>query len=445
MKYFIFSKLNRNHFLFLSYFIISIIKDIVNRNIKSSKDVIQTFHKYYIISLSDLLSIIPLIIIKIRSKSISNKKQGFFQDQRNDFSFKLFFKNAKKKRIRRIIKLSILVSIFDFLALYINVTYNIILAAAKFVINKVKLTSDILFNVISKFALGTLILHLPIYKHHYLALAINILLLILFLIYDILNITEAKGMIYGLKRIISLVLYSLEDVYAKILLSYDSISPYTYLFFRGIFLNILSLLYSIIFIFVDLPDENGVKSCIFTRLWKVYEVRLNILLYIIILFVIYLFNQNVLLIIDKFSPIHYAVATVLETFGSLIISIIYKEINVAEFFIKFAIYFISILAALIYNEFIVLNFCGFQKYTHLFLLKKANKDLELTILNNNDNDKDKEFFLEDECIEYDESDLYSKDENNENEKINYKKENLNNELEKSNLNENKEYGVNSKV
>ena len=445
MKYFIFSKLNRNHFLFLSYFIISIIKDIVNRNIKSSKDVIQTFHKYYIISLSDLLSIIPLIIIKIRSKSISNKKQGFFQDQRNDFSFKLFFKNAKKKRIRRIIKLSILVSIFDFLALYINVTYNIILAAAKFVINKVKLTSDILFNVISKFALGTLILHLPIYKHHYLALAINILLLILFLIYDILNITEAKGMIYGLKRIISLVLYSLEDVYAKILLSYDSISPYTYLFFRGIFLNILSLLYSIIFIFVDLPDENGVKSCIFTRLWKVYEVRLNILLYIIILFVIYLFNQNVLLIIDKFSPIHYAVATVLETFGSLIISIIYKEINVAEFFIKFAIYFISILAALIYNEFIVLNFCGFQKYTHLFLLKKANKDLELTILNNNDNDKDKEFFLEDECIEYDESDLYSKDENNENEKINYKRENLNNELEKSNLNENKEYGVNSKV
>ena len=444
MKYLIFSKLNRNHFLFLSYFIISIIKDIVNTNIKASKDIIQTFHKYYIISLSDLLSIIPLIIIKIRSKGIS-KKQGFFTDTRSDFSFKLFFKNAKKKRIRRIIKLSILVSVFDFLALYINVTYNIILAAAKFAINKVKLTSDILFNVISKFALGTLILHLPIYKHHYLALAINILLLILFLIYDILNITEAKGMIYGLKRIISLVLYSLEDVYAKILLSYDSISPYTYLFFRGIFLNILSLLYSIIFIFVDLPDEKGVKSCIFTRLWKVYEVRLNILLYIIILFVIYLFNQNVLLIIDKFSPIHYAVATVLETFGSLIISIIYKEINVAEFFIKFAIYFISILAALIYNEFIVLNFCGFQKYTHLFLLKKANKDLELTILNNNDNDKDKEFFLEDECIEYDESDLYSKDENNENEKIIYKRENLNNELEKSNLNENKEYGVNSKV
>ena len=185
-------------------------------------------------------------------------------------------------------------------------------------VKKVTISSDVFFNVISKFALSTLILHLPIYRHHYLSLAINIILLIVFLIFDILLITEAKEIIFGLKRIISLVLYSLEDIYAKILLSYDSISPYTYLFYRGIYLNILSLLYSIIFIFVKLPDEKGVKSCIFTRLWKVYEHRLNILLYIILLFVNYLFNQNVLLIIDKFSPIHYAVGTVLETFGSFL-------------------------------------------------------------------------------------------------------------------------------
>ena len=402
------------------------IRNIVNSKIKTSKDIIQTFHKYYISSLSDLLSIIPLIIIKVRSKSIS-----YFKGLRKDSS-KKYYTKANKKRKMRIIKLSILVSILDFLALYINVTYNIIITAAKFVIKKVTISSDVFFNVISKFALSTLILHLPIYRHHYLSLAINIILLIVFLIFDILKITEAKEIIFGLKRIISLVLYSLEDIYAKILLSYDSISPYTYLFYRGIYLNILSLLYSIIFIFVKLPDEKGVKSCIFTRLWKVYEHRLNILLYIILLFVNYLFNQNVLLIIDKFSPVHYAVGTVLETFGSFIITTFdgKVKVEVGEFFIKFVIYFISILAALIYNEIIVLNFCGFQKYTHLFLLKKANKDLELTIFNNNDN----ELFPEEEC---DESDLYSIDENNENEKNNMK-ENLYNESRKSNFTESKE-------
>ena len=385
------------------------IRNIVNNKINKSKDIIETFHKYYISSLSDLLSIIPLIIIKVRSKSIS-----YFKGLRKDSS-KKYYTKANKKRKMRIIKLSILISILDFLALYINVTYNIIITAANFVIKKVSISSDVFFNVISKFALSTLILHLPIYRHHYLSLAINIILLIVFLIFDILKITAAKEIIFGLKRIISLVLYSLEDIYAKILLSYDSISPYTYLFYRGIYLNILSLLYSIIFIFVKLPDEKGVKSCIFTRLWKVYEHRLNILLYIILLFVNYLFNQNVLLIIDKFSPIHYAVGTVLETFGSFIITTFdgKVKVEVGEFFIKFVIYFISILAALIYNEIIVLNFCGFQKYTHLFLLKMANKDLELTIINNNDN----ELIPEEEC---DESDLYSKDENNENEKNNMK-------------------------
>ena len=400
------------------------IRNIVNSKIKTSKDIIQTFHKYYISSLSDLLSIIPLIIIKVRSKSIS-----YFKGLRKDSS-KKYYTKANKKRKMRIIKLSILISILDFLALYINVTYNIIITAANFVIKKVTISSDVFFNVISKFALSTLILHLPIYRHHYLSLAINIILLIVFLIFDILKITEAKEIIFGLKRIISLVLYSLEDIYAKILLSYDSISPYTYLFYRGIYLNILSLLYSIIFIFVKLPDEKGVKSCIFTRLWKVYEHRLNILLYIILLFVNYLFNQNVLLIIDKFSPIHYAVGTVLETFGSFIITTFDGKVEVGEFFYKFVIYFISILAALIYNEIIVLNFCGFQKYTHLFLLKKANKDLELTIINNNDN----ELIPEEEC---DESDLYSIDENNENEKNNMK-ENLYNESRKSNFTESME-------
>ena len=128
MKYLIFSKLNRNHFLFLSYFIISIIKDIVNRYITTTKDLIQTFNKYYINSLSDFLSIIPLIIIKVRSKGISIKNRESFRDNKSDYFLKHIYINANKKRRKRIIKLSILVSILDFLALYINVTYNIIIA-----------------------------------------------------------------------------------------------------------------------------------------------------------------------------------------------------------------------------------------------------------------------------------------------------------------------------
>ena len=130
----------------------------------------------------------------------------------------------------------------------------------------------------------------------------------------------------------------------------------------------------------------------------------------------YLVNLNLFLIIDKFSPIHYAVASILDNFGSLLISIFYKEIKVGEFFIKLAIYFILILAALVYNEFIVLNFCGFQKNTQLNLLKLA--DIEQTKINNNEN----------ESITEDES-------TNKNEAINIE-EKLNNESSEQNLVEN---------
>ena len=426
MKYLIFSKLNKKYFLFLSYFIFSIVKDIVNRHIASIDDIIQTFNKYYVNTLSDLLSIIPLIIIKVRSKSISTENREIQKDFRKNSALKYIYANYNKKRTKRILKLSILVSIFDFVALYLNVTFTIIVTITKFPFKKNILTSDILFNVISKFALSALILRLPIYKHHYLSLIVNLIFLILSLLYDILNMPTPNTYLYDLKRLLSVFLYSLEDVYAKILLSYDSISPYTYLFYRGIFLNVFSFLYSFVFIFVEFPDKNGNYSIIFTRFWKVYEDKLNILLYIIQLFVVYLYNQNVLLIIDKFSPIHYAVATVLENLGTLFISLIYGKVELPEFFSRLIIYFILILAALVFNEFIILNFCGFQKYTHLFLTKEADKDLELTIYKDNEN----ELYQEDEKNKnelYPDNDLISENLDSENDIFN------NNESRKSSL------------
>ena len=412
MKYLIFAELSRNHFLFLIYFILSIIKEIVNHYIVSSNDAIHTFNKCYMCTLSDLLSIIPLTIIKMRSKDILKKTRESKKKETTELTSDInyiytTFEQRNEKRAKRIIKLSILVSFLEFWALYINITYNIIILIHKIQIKKQILTCDISFNVISKFAFSSWILHTRIYKHHYLSLVINIMALVGFLIYDIITLPEPKSIIYGLKRLVSLILYSLEDVYSKILLFFDSISPYTFLFYRGLFLNFLSLLYSIVFIFVEIPDEKGNFSCVFSRFGKVYEEKINIILYILFFIINYFYNQNVLLIIDKFSPIHFAVATALETFGSLLMSIWFGiKGNLTEFFIKLAVYFILILAALVYNEFIILNFCGFQKYTEQNLRRNSNTELELTIFNEN------EFFPDDA---EDKNESNPEDDNNKNE------------------------------
>ena len=430
MKYLIISELNRNHFLFLSYFIIATIKMIVKRYITSTDDIIKTFHDYYIDSLSDFLSIIPLIIIKVRSKGLPRNDQienevksiekihltenASVSKSRAESSVNIEYiysdinEKNYQRRIKRIIKLTIVVSIFEFLACYLNVTYNIITKSGNFIIKKIKINSIMLFNIFSKWALSVVILRLAIYKHHYLCFGINSVFLIGLVIYDILGIENNESYFYLFMKILKVILYSFEDVFAKILLSIDSISPYIYLFYRGICVNILALLYSVIFIFIKLPDENGVKSIVFTRFGKIYKNKLNILLYILLFFIEYVLNLNLYFIIDKFSPIHFAVASIMENFGSLLISIIRGEIGISEFFIKLAIYFILILAALVYNEFIILNFCGFQKHTKASLLKMANieKNNSISISNNNNNDND--LFSEDEI---DKNEIINNEEN----------------------------------
>ena len=70
----------------------------------------------------------------------------------------------------------------------------------------------------------------------------------------------------------------------------------------------------------------------------------------------------------------------------MIISIIYGNTELPEFFIKLALYIVLIFAGLVFIEFIILNFWGFQKYTKLFLQKEANEDIQQTNFRNNSED-----------------------------------------------------------
>ena len=421
MKCLIFSQLNRNHFFFLSYLIIIIIKEINNLYITKIDDIIQTFNKYYIYSLSDLFSIIPFIIIKVRSKGVSkntlsneiienknkireNSKEKLEENNEGtnlDLSNNIELLHVDlsyethKRRLKRILKFTILISIVDFIAIYINVIFSIIVISGNFKIKKAQLNSYILFNIISKYLFTILILHSPVYKHHYLCLVINIIFLIGLVVFDIINIEkeDKKSYFYVGMKVISVILYSLEDTYAKVLLSFDSISPYIYLLLQGIFVNIFALLFSIVFIFVELPDENGIKSCVYSRFYKLYENKLNILSYIILFLIEYLQNLNILFIIDKFSPIHFAVASIIRNICSLLFSINSPKLVLNEFIIKIIIYFILFLVGLIYVEFVVLNFCGLQKNTKLFLEKEEKDDIVQTLINNKDDDSNSQNYM----------------------------------------------------
>ena len=239
----------------------------------------------------------------------------------------------------------------------------------------------LIFNIISQYITSLIILHSFFYRHHYLSLFINLIFLIILVIKDIIDLNKIDGepigkFFYALSSIIITVFYSIEDSFAKIILTYNSVSIYSFLLCRGIFVNFLAILFSIVFIFIDLPDENNENSCVFTRFWKLYENKLYILLYIGLLIMSFLYNVNIFFIIDRFSPSHLGMTVTIGHLAYLLNSlIIYKNIEISEFFLRLLIYLILIFTSLVHNEFIILNFCQLQKHTRIFLEKEAEIDI----------------------------------------------------------------------
>ena len=402
MKYIRFSEFNRNYLLFLSLFIISIIKDVIKDSRKLTKDMISSFVKYYSYSLSDLLAIIPIIIIAIRSRNIK-KEETFESNQtiksKNQNALNEIINKNRNKKIINIFRLQLIISIFDFVGKYANVTYSIIITKTFIYFKKIELNTMYTINFITTCILCLLILHSPIYRHHYFSLVINLLLLIGFTIYDQIEIFKKDNwdvlFYYNIMKILCEIFYSFEDVLSKIILSFYSISPYNFILYRGLFVVFFSILFSIPFIFVDIPDENGNNSIVFTRFWKIYDNKLDFLYVFGLGISNFIYNVNIFFIVDKFSPTHYTIGTSLERFGSLLTSIFQGGSINLEFFLKLALCILLIIVSAVYNEIIILNFCGLQKFTKLFMEKEAKKDLmqmEFNLISrcNTENDLDTE-------------------------------------------------------
>ena len=176
MKYFLFPKFNFNHFLFLSYFIVNIIRDILDYHNKPTGDISRNFHLSYISSLSDLLSIIPVLIIKYRSRSIKineDKKDNLKDSNLIYTDMNIENENAKA---RKVLKLLIIISFLRFIAQY---TYIIIFLFLKKIYTSVKkfnLNFLLIINIVSLYVSSLIILHSRFYRHHYLSLFINLIL-----------------------------------------------------------------------------------------------------------------------------------------------------------------------------------------------------------------------------------------------------------------------------
>ena len=387
LKYVLFPKPHLYHLLFLIFFICSIIKQTILKDFKGKDNLSIPTFKLYIYEIGDFISLIPYLLIRKKTKSeiINNndlnkvKSKEEIKNIYNDKNKKVF-----KNNLKSIILNLFLISLFDFLAKISTVTYYFIKEKQNFDVKQANLNSVLIFFVIFLFLFSRLILKAEFYKHHIFSFIIFIICLIVLIALDFIEIYDNNSdslfmsYIFLFVKIFAVFLYSIVNVFSKIMFLYYYFSPYSLLLTKAIIQFFYLIIFSLPLCFIKFKNEEGEEMLIFSMIPSIFENKLYIFLYILYLINSFFYNILNLIIIDIFSPNHTAISNILENCGILIINVIEKDIKTDYYLIiRFIMFIILIIASFIYNEFLVINICGLGNDTKLFLDYKEKHDLSL--------------------------------------------------------------------
>ena len=429
-KYFLFPKPHLNHLLFLFYFISSIIKQYIFKGIKEEDNLSIPIFKLYIYEIGDLFSIIPYLILKKKTKTKNIAKPNDDDTTGNDYyiynDIKIEQYNKKKKPI--MINLFI-ISLVNFIALISTIIFYLTEKNQKMTVKHPNLNILLVFNIIFLFLLTKFMLNIELYLHHYFSLIIFIACLVVITVIDFIAINEniveeykdslikeshfINSSLYIIIRIFVVLLYSIENILAKIMFLKYYYSPYLLQLMKAIIKLFFIFIFSLPLIFVEI---NGlIIFSLFKDIFK-NDILKNIFLYIIYLINHFFYNILNYLIIDKFSPAHTVIAYIFEYFAIFLINTTTtkteeKIIVDYKFGVRLVMYILLIIASLIFNEFVVINVCGLANNTKLFLDYKEKNDLNLIGELNNEITPD-DLISEDNIEENNRNSLVGKKENN---------------------------------
>ena len=419
MKRFFFPRFEWKYSLFLLFFIFSFLYNFIIRWISlNTKQVAQPFLNTYLFNISDYLSIIPFLIVKYRTKAHNLSKSSEIESTPTvTKSFTTYHEKVTKKDFKFFLIVG-LVGLFDCLSHISSLLFYIVYGKNERSVPENNLSSLLIFNILIIYIFSKLILKTAFYRHHYLSFLMNVICILILGTIDIINTAttdnkESIGMIifYIIKKIFTIIFYSIEDVIGKKVMITFFLNIYTLLLCRALTGTIIFIIFSIPFIFIKIKDVSGAYEegkndiIIFSGIADL----LKDFSYKIIFFVLtnFFYNIFIWLIIDNFSPSHYAISTVLESLGTLIRLWIMEPDQVHLPLLRIFIYIILIIAGIIHTEMIVINYCGLEKNTKLFLDYLENEDLKS--INDNTPLEKKEIDLEEYTVEDNNDELNNSD------------------------------------
>ena len=228
--------------------------------------------------------------------------------------------------------------------------------------------------------ISTIILKKGIFRHQFLSLFIAFLGLIIIFVPFFRDMKKSNNdesikhiIISNILIIIEALLYSCHIVLAKYLMHDYYVSPFLCLFLNGLMSLILSIFG---FGISSIIDKNNIFSDSFNVLKK-----LNLKNYILLAFIYFIcciYHTFTYLIIYYFSPILFCMSDIISPMLDVIFDTFITKTEEASKFniiMKGSGYFLLLFATLIYNEIIILNFCGLNKYTSKCITERGNEEL----------------------------------------------------------------------
>ena len=303
------------------------------------------------ISISRFLTVIPYIILKIRSKRIKR-----ISDVNNIYTNDIeYIYSHKKKTIRQDKFRYILLSAIIYLTQQILFVLTI----------QVKTNSWIWIIIITSL-FDYLIFKIKLYKHHYLS---AILILLIGILIDVVleNIQDdiINNTLYLLIKFVREILFSLYNVLAKYVMEKKFVFVYEFSFYVGTIILLLLGIFSI-FDYKYFGIDN----------YEEYFKYFNSTELLVILAVIasqIVINLSSLFTVKNNSPCHIFI---MFLFGQLAYYINFKEQNIFAVICLFFILFLS----RVFCEIIEINFWGLSKNTKINIMKRAQTEDETNIL-----------------------------------------------------------------
>ena len=365
------SEFNLKIFIFLIFPIFKRIEDIPRKAyISNDNQLFKTF-RYF---LSYSLCFIPFLIIKLRSKNTDN------ENKEKNPKVEGYSTNSYKSRGQ----INILLKKLNRKKNMLNVLYLLILSALgwfcyyfRYFFNEkeyeyAKQSVGIFFIIFDYIVLSRIILKQKLYKHHFLfSLIIAVILLILF-IRTIFYMDSEYMFKTFLFYFFLYICFGLYDIIGKRYMIIFFESPYFMMLIIGI-INIIVLLIVDLFLYLLDSDIDGIIIGFQKNVTSVSKF----FIFIIGIIIEWIWNIGIILTIYYFTPCHYFMSEYISEYIYYIVNAFnsndefYSAVNIAIFSIAF---FINFFCCLVFNEVIILNFCGLDYNTKKRIQERVSKD-----------------------------------------------------------------------